>query len=371
MFVMFGMYGFGFWYGSKLIADSTNDALKSHPIPIDPTNTTYDKAWDAHYGIITSVCAGYMNDLEPLSVCACSIPWASMGMTNLNCGCGFGDEDGALDFGECFTGGKTMLVFFSILVGAFGLGTTGPFVKAINEAKVSAKKMLDIIERVPEINIKAIDGKKTFDKIEGEIELKNVHFQYATKTGEPQRVFDGLNFTFKPGQTVALVGESGCGKSTIARLVQRFYDPTDGSITLDGVDIKDISLANLRSHIGVVSQEALLFDTSIIENIRFGKPDATDEECKEAAKNANAHDFISNFPQGYETTVGPRGGKLSGGEKQRVAIARALLRNPPILVLDEATSALDNISEQVVQKALDKLIEEKVRRSEERSDELT
>ena len=158
------------------------------------------------------------------------------------------------------------------------------------------------------------------------------------------------------GQTVALVGESGCGKSTIARLVQRFYDPVGGFITLDGVDLKDLDLQDLRANIGVVSQEALLFDTSVLENIRIGKPSATDAECIEAAKNANAHEFISSFPEGYQTNVGPKGGKLSGGEKQRVAIARALLRNPAILILDEATSALDNISEQIVQKALDKLL---------------
>ncbi|GMH74233.1 hypothetical protein TrST_g14008 [Triparma strigata] len=361
--VMFGMYGFGFWYGAKLIADSTDDAMAAHPIPFDPTNATgtYNVDYKEYYEEINLYCSKYLADKESLSVCACSIPWAGMGMTSLNCGCGYGlDPDSVLNISDtCFTGGKTMLVFFSILVGAFGLGTTGPFGKAIGESRIAARKMLDVIERVPEINIALEEGKKTFKKVEGEIKLENVHFQYETKEGEPQKVFSGVNLTIKPGQTVALVGESGCGKSTIARLVQRFYDPTEGSIKLDDVDLKDISLKNLRSHIGVVSQEALLFDTSIIENIRFGKPEASDEECIAAAKNANAHDFISAFPDGYKTTVGPRGGKLSGGEKQRVAIARALLRNPPILVLDEATSALDNISEQIVQKALDKLIQEK------------
>ncbi|GMI17574.1 hypothetical protein TrLO_g3918 [Triparma laevis f. longispina] len=361
--VMFGMYGFGFWYGSKLIADSTIDALKAHPIPIDPANSTalYDKNYHKHYQVISDYCGQYAGNTEALSNCACAIPWTTFDYVSLDCGCGWGvDPDSILGISDtCFTGGKTMLVFFSILVGAFGLGTTGPFAKAIGEARVAGRKMQNVIDRVPEINITLTAGKKTFDKVEGEIKLENVHFQYETKEGEPQKVFSGVNLTIKPGQTVALVGESGCGKSTIARLVQRFYDPTEGSIKLDGVDLKDISLKNLRSHIGVVSQEALLFDTSIIENIRFGKPGASDEECISAAKNANAHEFISSFPEGYQTTVGLRGGKLSGGEKQRVAIARALLRNPPILVLDEATSALDNISEQVVQKALDKLIEEK------------
>lgn len=155
------------------------------------------------------------------------------------------------------------------------------------------------------------------------------------------------------------MGESGCGKSTIAKLVQRFYDPTGGKILLDGVDLKELSLKDLRSNIGVVSQEPLLFDKSVLENIRYGKPEATDAEVEAAAKNANAHGFISNFPDGYNTKVGPKGGKLSGGQKQRVAIARALLRDPPILILDEATSALDSKSEKVVQRTLDQLVQNK------------
>lgn len=152
------------------------------------------------------------------------------------------------------------------------------------------------------------------------------------------------------------VGESGCGKSTIAKLVQRFYDPTGGRILLDGTDLRDINVSDLRSCIGVVSQEPILFDVTIEENIRYGKPNATFEEIVEAARSANAHDFIMSFPDGYQTAVGPKGGKLSGGQKQRVAIARAILRDPPILILDEATSALDNKSEKLVQEALDKLI---------------
>jgi len=153
------------------------------------------------------------------------------------------------------------------------------------------------------------------------------------------------------------VGESGCGKSTIAKLLQRFYDPNEGKILLDGVDLKDIALQDLRQIIGVVSQEPLLFDKSIRDNIRYGRLDASDDDIFEAARNANAHGFISKFPDGYDTLVGPRGGKLSGGQKQRVAIARALLRNPNILILDEATSALDNKSETMVQQALDDLME--------------
>jgi len=355
--VMFAMYGFGFWYGSKLIADSTDQALLDHPIPDGFLSNSNESVWADHYAIVSMACAGYNG--TALEVCACGINFPSMDMTNPKCGCGYSFTDGGLNINaECFTGGKTMLVFFSILVGAFGLGTAGPFGKAIGVARLAAAKMLKVIDRVPEINI-AATNKRKLSKVNGDINLMDVHFQYNTGKGEPQKVFGGVNLNIKAGTTVALVGESGCGKSTVARLVQRFYDPTGGTITLDGVDMKDLDLTNLRSHIGVVSQEALLFDTTIIENIRFGKPGSSDEECIQAAKNSNAHDFISKFPDGYQTKVGARGGKLSGGEKQRVAIARALLRNPPILILDEATSALDNISEQVVQKALDKLIEGK------------
>merc|ERR1712125_45157 len=168
--------------------------------------------------------------------------------------------------------------------------------------------------------------------------------------------------TVGSGETVALVGESGCGKSTIAKLVQRFYDPTEGRVLLDGVDLKDIAVSDLRANIGVVSQEPLLFDKSIKENIRYGKPDASDQDIMNAAMNANAHAFISQFPDGYDTMVGPRGSKLSGGQKQRVAIARAILRNPAILILDEATSALDNKSEKIVQQALDRLMQDKGKR---------
>mmetsp|Transcript_22245 Transcript_22245/g.46203 ORF Transcript_22245/g.46203 Transcript_22245/m.46203 type:complete len:1407 (-) Transcript_22245:54-4274(-) len=359
LMVMFGMYGFGFWFGSKLIADSTDEAIKNRPMPADLLNNASD-IYSAHYDIISTACAEYIENTQAYEVCACGINFPSMGMVNPKCGCGYSFTDAGVGSvvseQVCFTGGKTMLVFFSILVGAFGLGTAGPFSKAIREAMLAAAKMLEVINRVPDINI-AATGKRELKVVQGDIGLLDVHFQYDTGKGEPQKVFGGVNLKIKAGTTVALVGESGCGKSTVARLVQRFYDPTGGTITLDGIDMKDLDLTSLRSHIGVVSQEALLFDTSVIENIRIGKPGASDQECIEAAKNANAHEFISNFPDGYNTVVGPRGGKLSGGEKQRVAIARALLRNPPILILDEATSALDNISEQVVQTALDKLIE--------------
>lgn len=239
----------------------------------------------------------------------------------------------------------------------------GPGVKALADAKIAAAKLLTVIDRTPEIGGDDSEGgegqegekpkKKRITRgdVEGEITMDNVHFRYRqalpqtkndSKDGEDtviddeqavsSIVFGGCNLTIEAGQTVALVGESGCGKSTIAKLVQRFYDPTEGRMMLDGTDLKDINVHELRSCIGVVSQEPLLFDTTIEANIRYGKPDATFEDIVKAAESANAHDFIMSFPDGYQTNVGSRGSKLSGGQKQRVAIARAMLRDPPILV---------------------------------------
>ncbi|TMS37897.1 hypothetical protein L596_004735 [Steinernema carpocapsae] len=191
-----------------------------------------------------------------------------------------------------------------------------------------------------------------FHSLWGEIKFNDVVFKYPTRPGHV--VFDGLNIVFEPGRITALCGPSGEGKSTIAALIERFYEPTSGSITLDGRDLRTLDLQWLRRHtIGIISQEPVLFGTSIAENIRYGKMNATDEEVRDAARLANADDFISTFPQGYNTVVGERGVTLSGGQKQRIAIARALLKNPPILILDEATSALDCESERVVKEALD------------------
>jgi len=155
---------------------------------------------------------------------------------------------------------------------------------------------------------------------------------------------------------VALVGPSGAGKTTLATLILRFYDPISGCITIDGYDLRDVTQQSLRQQIGLVFQDTFLFATSIRENIRFGRPDATDEEVVEAAKAANAHDFICQYPEGYDTQVGERGVKLSGGQRQRIAIARAVLRDPRILILDEATSSLDSESEAAIQEALDRLM---------------
>jgi len=196
---------------------------------------------------------------------------------------------------------------------------------------------------------------KTLDSVRGEVEFKDVTFSYPIRPDIP--VLKGLTFCAKPKETIALVGESGCGKSTTVSLLERLYLPTGGTITLDGVPIEQLEIGWLRSQIGLVSQEPILFAASIYENIRYGKPDATQEEIEAAAKMANAHNFIRSFPQGYDTPVGEKGVTLSGGQKQRIAIARALVRNPKVLLLDEATSALDAESEKVVQDALDRASE--------------
>uniref|UniRef100_A0A7N4P9T2 ATP binding cassette subfamily B member 1 n=1 Tax=Sarcophilus harrisii TaxID=9305 RepID=A0A7N4P9T2_SARHA len=190
------------------------------------------------------------------------------------------------------------------------------------------------------------------DNIKGNLEFKNVHFTYPSR--KEVKILKGLNLKVYSGQTVALVGSSGCGKSTTVQLIQRLYDPTEGMVTIDGQDIRTLNVRYLREITGVVSQEPVLFATTIAENIRYGREDVTMEEIEKAVKEANAYDFIMKLPHKFDTLVGERGAQLSGGQKQRIAIARALVRNPKILLLDEATSALDTESEAVVQVALDK-----------------
>ncbi|NXO40134.1 MDR1 protein, partial [Locustella ochotensis] len=181
--------------------------------------------------------------------------------------------------------------------------------------------------------------------IKGNLEFKNVYFNYPSRPDV--EILKGLNLKINSGQTVALVGGSGCGKSTTVQLIQRFYDPKEGMVTIDGQDIRTLNIRYLREVIGVVNQEPVLFATTIAENIRYGREDVTMEEIEKATREANAYDFIMKLPNKFETVVGERGAQLSGGQKQRIAIARALVRNPKILLLDEATSALDTESESV------------------------
>lgn len=196
----------------------------------------------------------------------------------------------------------------------------------------------------------------SLDHVEGDIRFENVSFHYGDNKEE---VLTNVNLEVKPGEYVALVGTSGAGKTTLCSLIPRFYDVSEGTVYLDDKDIRRIKLKDLRKQIGIVQQDVYLFAGSILDNIRYGRPEATDEEVIRAAKAANAHDFIMEMPEGYDTDIGQRGVKLSGGQKQRLSIARVFLKNPPILIFDEATSALDNESEKVVQESLERLSEDR------------
>ncbi len=220
----------------------------------------------------------------------------------------------------------------------------------IQKALSAADRVFEVLDTKPEIE--DMPGAITLPTIEGYVALNNVTFEY--KKGEP--ALQQLNLTVNPGQVVAIVGPSGAGKTTIANLIPRFYDTTDGNITIDGIDIKTVTLQSLREQIGIVPQETILFNGSVYDNILYGKLDADYDEVINAAKAANAHKFIIDMPGGYETQIGERGSKLSGGQRQRISIARAILKNPRVLILDEATSALDTESEKLVQEAIDKLM---------------
>uniref|UniRef100_A0A803SUJ3 ABC-type xenobiotic transporter n=1 Tax=Anolis carolinensis TaxID=28377 RepID=A0A803SUJ3_ANOCA len=247
--------------------------------------------------------------------------------------------------------GTVLIVFFSVLVGAFSIGEASPNLESVANARGAAYEVFKIITKPRPIDSSSNEGFKP-DKFRGEIEFKNIHFSYPSRPDI--QILKGLNLKIQPGKTIALVGSSGCGKSTTIQLLQRFYDPAEGQIIIDGHDIRTLNLKWMRENIGIVSQEPILFATTIAGNIRYGREDITDAEIEQAAKEANAYDFISKLPDKFNTMVGERGAQLSGGQKQRIAIARALARNPKILLLDEATSALDNQSESIVQAALDK-----------------
>jgi len=197
------------------------------------------------------------------------------------------------------------------------------------------------------------DGKEEIDELKGEIIFKDVSFSYDSDS--ENRVIKNLNLHISPGETLAIVGPSGGGKTTLCNLIPRLYNVTNGSISIDGTDIQNIKLSSLRGNIGVVSQNVFLFDGTIRDNIAYARPDATDEEIKEAATRANIHEYIMKLDDKYDTAVGERGLKLSGGQRQRIAIARLFLKNPGLLILDEATSALDNITEMQIQSSLEKL----------------
>jgi len=251
--------------------------------------------------------------------------------------------------------------------GAIAVSDLLTFLLYINNIIEPVRKLINFTEQfqngitgfdrfmeIMDINPDIVDKKNAVDlkNVKGEIEFENVSFKYNETTTD---VFRNINLKVEAGEYIALVGSSGVGKTTMCSLIPRFYEVSSGTITLDGMDIRDIKLKSLRKNIGIVQQDVYLFTGTVMENIRYGKLDATEEEIIQAAMNANAHDFIMELPDGYDTYIGQRGVKLSGGQKQRLSIARVFLKNPPILIFDEATSALDNESEKVVQESLERL----------------
>ncbi|KAL7589043.1 hypothetical protein Lser_V15G41113 [Lactuca serriola] len=248
------------------------------------------------------------------------------------------------------SGGRVFVTAICVIMAGLSAMSALPNVPFISDATAATTKMFEMISRIPRIDSENHKG-KTFPSVSGHIEFRNVEFSYPSRPDSP--ILQGLNLKVKAGKTIGLVGGSGSGKSTIISLLERFYDPIKGDILLDGHRIKGLQLKWLRSQMGLVNQEPVLFATSITENILFGKEGVSKEFIEVATKAANAHNFIVNLPNGYETQVGQFGIQLSGGQKQRIAIARALLKEPKILLLDEATSALDTESERVVQEALD------------------
>jgi len=257
--------------------------------------------------------------------------------------------EGSLTIGELVS-----FLIYTTFVGA-AAGGMGDLYAQLQKTIGASERVVELLDETPEIELKNLDEKlKNTPRYAGAISFKNVFFNYPSRVDVA--VLKGISFQVEPGQKVALVGHSGAGKSTIAQLLQRLYDTSSGSILIDGKPIESLEISSLRKNIGVVPQEVLLFGGTIRENIEYGKPGASNEEIEEAARQANALEFINLFPERLETLVGERGIKLSGGQRQRIAIARAILKNPAILILDEATSSLDAESEKEVQEALDFLM---------------
>ena len=253
---------------------------------------------------------------------------------------------GTLSVGEMLSFvGYMMMAFFPMLMITM-------IITMLSQAGASAERIFEVLDAQSEVVEKA--DASPLPQVQGKVAFENVSFRYF-EHGDP--VLNDVSFSAEPGQVVALLGATGSGKSTVINLIPRFYDVTEGRVALDGVDVRDVTIESLRSQIGIVFQETTLFAGTIRENIAFGRPEATMEEVEAAAKAAEAHDFIVEFPDGYETLVGERGVTLSGGQKQRVSIARALLLNPHILILDDSTSSVDLETEYRIQQALDRLME--------------
>ena len=263
--------------------------------------------------------------------------------------------------------GDIISVFFGILFGMFALGGVGPNMVAFAQAKAAGYKAFSVIERKTPIEIDSEDAREL--NMNGKICFKHVNFSYPTR--KEQIVLTDFTHTFEVGKTTAIVGPSGSGKSTVVQLIERFYDPDEpekddggkSGIFVDDIPLKDIKLRNLRNQIGYVGQEPVLFNMSIEENIRLGKPDATDTEIEQALRSTNSYEFVKEFGEGdyqkgVKTNVGQGGGQLSGGQKQRIALSRAFIKKPKLLIFDEATSALDKKNEMEVQKAIEEMKKE-------------
>jgi ABC-type multidrug transport system fused ATPase/permease subunit len=259
-----------------------------------------------------------------------------------------------VETGELTIGKLVSFILYTTFIAA-AAGGLGDLYGQLQKTIGASERIMEILETEDETTTQAQQQHISKDPVVGFIEFEKVRFRYPSRP--EMEVLQGLNFAIKPGQKIALVGQSGAGKSTIVQLLMRFYNITEGSIRLDGKAIENIDLQHLRHNIGIVPQEVMLFGGTIEENIRYGKPEATHDEIEQAARKANAWEFVSSFPDGLQTVVGERGIKLSGGQRQRIAIARAILKDPAVLVLDEATSSLDSESERLVQDALDLLME--------------
>jgi ATP-binding cassette subfamily B protein len=254
-----------------------------------------------------------------------------------------------------FAVGKMVASINYITFSLFPLLLLGGMIGPLSAADASAKRILEVLNSEPEVVDRA--QAERIAAVEGRVSFENVTFRY---NGQEQRsVLKNVNLVAEPGETVAILGATGSGKSTLVHLIPRFYDVGEGRVTLDGVDVRDIPLAQLRAQTGVALQEAVLFTGTVRDNIRYGRPEATDEQVVAAAKAAQAHDFVTSFPQGYDTMVGQRGVNLSGGQKQRISIARALLVQPQVLILDDSTSAVDVETEARIQAELDELMANK------------
>jgi ABC-type multidrug transport system fused ATPase/permease subunit len=267
--------------------------------------------------------------------------------------------------GRDFTGGDVISAAFCTLMGIAGIGMIAPTLKMIQEACSAASDYFNLYERKPEMDLSQSIEKPPLENIQGLIEFKGVDFYYPSDPNK-RLILNGIDLTFEPGKKVALVGESGCGKSTTVNLIERLYDICGGELLIDGLDIRKYDIRYLRSFIGYVQQEPVLFNKSIRDNLIFGREEQLnsmgniDQLIQEACDDSYATEFINNLPERLDYVVGIKGGKLSGGQKQRIAIARAILCEPKILILDEATSALDNKSEKEVQAALDHISEKQV-----------